>query len=127
METPNKPGRLLSWRWLNELVSSLRAAKIVAGQNVRVEQTAAAQVVSVKLPQEADFRIAGGTNPYAGVEQRPVAGGTWANLPGGRTVTATADPLYERNGEAAIAVGTVVHARRDPASGAWIFDRSSCS
>lgn len=121
-------GQPLSARVINAILDGLRACRVVAGQNVRVHRTPAGQVVEVALPQEADFVISGGDGAgrYAGNEVYAALAGGWPLLPGGRTCTVAADPLCERNASATVTTGAFVHARRDPRSGAWIFDRITC-
>jgi hypothetical protein len=116
-----------SAEWLNELKRMLRASKITSDGSILVNPSAFSQDLRANLPEEADFRISSGTNPYGGVEQWAIAGGAWATNPDGLTVTITNDPLYERGANAAVVVGTVVHCRRDAHSGRWIFDRRACS
>ena len=113
--------------WLNALMAWVRGARIKAVPPLYCDRTPGGQVLRYHGPQEADFEVTTGTNPYAGKEKRAVAGGLWQDRSGGRTPTVAVDPLYERNRWASVAPGTVVHAVRDRETGAWIFDRTACS
>lgn len=121
------PGAWFSASWLNMLLAFLRSCRVKRSASVLVDYAPDGQTIRVNIPQEADFRISGGTNPYAGTEVFAVVGGTWQTRAESRVVTGVIDPLYERNNNKQIDVDTVVHARRDVSSGLWIFDRARCS
>jgi hypothetical protein len=122
-----RKGDHLSARSLNGLLGFLRSLRLKSDGSLHITETPEGTVIKANLPQEADFKISGGSNPYAGTEQIPIAGGGWSDMTGGRTVTTVSDPLWERNRNTAVAVNSVVHCRRDLASAAWIFDRASCT
>lgn len=126
-EAPAAAGEKLGARLVNALLERLRGATVIEGRRVRVRRTPAGQVVSVALPQEADFRIDGGSNPYSATEMDAIAAGGWDVRPNGRVLTTTVDPLYERTANAGLLPGVIVHAIRDERSGAWLCERASCS
>lgn len=122
------PGDQFRASWLNSLARFIRSCRIIPdGSSVLGTETPDGTQLRVNLPEEADFRIDNGTNPYGGTEMRPIPGGSWSAMPGGRVVSASHDGLYERNGNKTVPALLVVRAARTTQSGAWIFDRTNCA
>ena len=120
-------GDQFSAGWLNRLRALFRACLVKSDGSILIDPRADGQHLRVNLPEEADWRITGGANPYAAVEQWESTAGTWVAMPGGRIANLGADPLWERNKSPLVKAGTVVRARRDKRTAAWIFDRASCA
>jgi hypothetical protein len=68
----------------------------------------------------------GAAGKYAWQGIASAAAGTWADLPSNVSGTLTADPCYEANGNATLAVGARVQIARDAATGEWRFQSGSC-
>ncbi len=119
-------GDILTAAWLTSLVRTARRLLFRAANfTYPLRYDEAANVLTLDLTPEFVFKITSGSQPYAGTQQKDVAG-VWSDVTGGLHPTTVADPLFERNGNKSVRVGTLVLAKRDRTSKLWVFGIGSC-
>lgn len=116
-------------RTLNRPIEAIEAlTKIDASAPLSMQMVCGIPMIRDARPKPLDARITvvGTLGKYGWQGICGTTGGAWVDLPTNVSGTLTADPCYEANANAGVAVGVRVELRRDPATGEWRFWYDQC-
>lgn len=126
-----RPGAPIVARTINAPVGALESlSRLGVGKGLVQAVVNGIPLLWAKKPQRQWARITGsdgGTPPaYTWRGVYGTAGGGWSDLPGNVSDNAGKDPAFEANGVATVPAGTFVELWREPYTGEFRYQLSSC-